>query len=164
MCPGVPGSQTAQDSATAHAIAVPDVAFRIMSMRRRLGVRGISRLILLGPPFLLSTLRFWPCGQARMTRSRRGSLCLHRTTFAFATSCRCRCGASHRLLALRHVTPARVPFGIFPFTGVNLFICRDFARSQAPPSGQHRVSEAHVVYARERFDPEPVSPAPIKRL
>lgn len=39
------------------------------------------------------------------------------------------------------MTPARVPFGIFLFTGVNVFICRDFARSRALPTRENHVSE-----------------------
>src|SRR5271170_7000749 len=44
MCPYVPGSQTAQDSRQARNGAWQDVAFRVVSGRRRPEVRGISRL------------------------------------------------------------------------------------------------------------------------
>ena len=43
MCPYVPGSQTAQDPGEARMYAPPNVAFRIVSGRRRPEVRGISR-------------------------------------------------------------------------------------------------------------------------
>ena len=49
---------------------------------------GVFRGSIPGPQFLLSTLRIWPYGHARMTRSRCGSLGLHRTALASATSCR----------------------------------------------------------------------------
>jgi hypothetical protein len=44
MCPYVPGSKTAQDSIGACESAPQDVAFRIVSRRRRPEVRDISRL------------------------------------------------------------------------------------------------------------------------
>src|SRR5208282_5895951 len=44
MCPYVPGSQTAQDPGEARIYAPPNVAFRVVSGRRRPEVRGISRL------------------------------------------------------------------------------------------------------------------------
>jgi hypothetical protein len=44
MCPYVPGSQTAQDFGEARFNVPPNVAFRVVSGRRRPEVRGISRL------------------------------------------------------------------------------------------------------------------------
>ncbi len=65
MCPYVPGSQTAQDSGEACVYVPPNVAFRIVSRRRRPEVRGISRLnpLARSSSCLASYLALRPCLQ-----------------------------------------------------------------------------------------------------
>jgi len=65
ICPYVPGSQTAQDPSPACDNAGPDVAFRVVSGRRRPEVRGISRLNCLArsSPVYASYLTLRPCPQ-----------------------------------------------------------------------------------------------------
>jgi hypothetical protein len=126
MCPYVPGSQTAQDPGEARINAPPNVAFRVVSGRRRPEVRGISRLDNLAHSS--SCLRFVSGLTTVPARLGAGVACWALTVRLFhPLHLDGLCGAvyivflqvgwycpqkntvlTHRLLALRHVTPYRL--------------------------------------------------------
>lgn len=85
------GSLTAQGPVVPRDIGTTGFAFRFPPQRRHPGVPAASatghgfRGSIPGPHFPLSTLRPRPCERRRMTRSRCGSLFLHRMTLSFTT-------------------------------------------------------------------------------
>ena len=80
-----PGSQTARGPLASRAGDALGVAFRLSPRRRHPGVVQSFRGSIPGPHVPLSTLHPRPYGRWRMTRSRCGSLRLHRTKLPFAT-------------------------------------------------------------------------------
>ena len=82
--PSMQGSQTSQSPMDARILASTDVVFRLNPRRRHSDLstfRGSIPCL----PVLLSTLRVQPCDcSTRMTRSRCGSLGLHRTALSSA--------------------------------------------------------------------------------
>src|SRR6266542_4192590 len=88
------GSQTARSPQAPRHIDAPSFAFRIFRQRRHPKVATAStvgfqfRGSIPGLYVPLSTLHLRPCGRRCMTRSRCGSLILHRMKLSFTTPCR----------------------------------------------------------------------------
>src|SRR5262249_54925973 len=123
--PYMRGSLTSQSPMNARLFASTDVAFRHHGRRRHsdfLTCRGsIPRLHV-----LLSTLRFQPCDRKRMTRSRCGSLGLHRMALS-STPPRRFIPAHPRLLIQTPFTGSGMPIHV---CGVLVHTISDFELSR----------------------------------